>query len=399
MSSYDLYQAGTGLKNAEQTMVMAGIQYNLGGMPPTRHKVKRPVVIYRSQKDIGKSLEKSADAKGDDIREYVSSVGLIEQGALAPDLLYGDKLDDAAITKLNAKIGEPVRSKLIGLKRDENYIKTKTDTLIADFKELAYLGVSGEALTFFQGSEMTNCFNHMIKIFLSGSGSTWEHTNDVLYREVLDHSTTQNFIKESLNLILKKLFTNKTNGNLEGMEFKPEMRGDYKTKRARGDYNEIGKLDSDDLSYDHINNNPLYDLIQQTIHQPVFDDFGDKLFGLGITIHDIWALKIQIEDYEAVMSGDGDVLFLKGNCYLIIYDNFGLDDLDIGPDKKPAGSFYQFWAWYILQHHDKFKGAYKPFINMITIPINIASYVGDHFFWRIANGWREDDGYVSPRSR
>lgn len=114
---------------------------------------------------------------------------------------------------------------------------------------------------------------------------------------------------------------------------------------------------------------------------------------MGITIHDVWALKVEISKYQVLKSDEGNVIGFKGIYTLHLYDNFGLDDGDIGPDKEFGGNIYNFWAWYILQRHTKFNGKYKPFINMISISYDMADYIKTTK--GIEGNWRVQDGLVT----
>lgn len=165
------------------------------------------VVVYRSGKDIGKDEHKMATQKGEAIVEYIGNVEKIQKTDLARDLKYND-MDDISIKALNTKIGRPVRTFMIGLKRDENYIATKDEDLIEDFKQLAFIGVFGEigsilspaispsvltGILYFKyrNMEMTKCFLQMVDRFLKGTGETWLHEDDILYEEVKKHHITQ----------------------------------------------------------------------------------------------------------------------------------------------------------------------------------------------------------------
>ena len=99
-----------------------------------------------------------------------------------------------------------------------------------------------------------------------------------------------------------------------------------------------------------------------------FSSFWDKVSGLGITIHQVWSVKAEIENYSYYeSSGNWD-------CDLIytFYDHYGLDWDDVikhGEDRKPqyyTGDYFK--AWYILQHY---RNA-KPFITEMTKKVKIS---------------------------
>jgi hypothetical protein len=80
--------------------------------------------------------------------------------------------------------------------------------------------------------------------------------------------------------------------------------------------------------------------------------FSDKISGLGITIHDVWAYEVFITDYKT--NGNNFSMKLK----YIYWDHFGLDFPDIINYDNDI-----FYSWFILQH---FRG-FKPFITKIAI--------------------------------
>ena len=99
-----------------------------------------------------------------------------------------------------------------------------------------------------------------------------------------------------------------------------------------------------------------------------FSSFWDKVSGLGITIHQVWSVKAEIENYsyyEFTGNWECDLVYT-------FYDHFGLDWDDVikhGEDRKPqyhTGDYFK--AWYILQHY---RNA-KPFITEMTKKVKIS---------------------------
>uniref|UniRef100_UPI003593DAF7 DUF3289 family protein n=1 Tax=Salmonella enterica TaxID=28901 RepID=UPI003593DAF7 len=80
--------------------------------------------------------------------------------------------------------------------------------------------------------------------------------------------------------------------------------------------------------------------------------FNDKLSGLGITIHDVWAYQVFITDFA--INGNNFTAKLE----FIYWDHFGLDYPDIVNYDRDI-----FYSWFVLQH---FKN-YQPFITKISI--------------------------------
>lgn len=134
-------------------------------------------------------------------------------------------------------------------------------------------------------------------------------------------------------------------------------------------YGDITKLEFFENKSD---NNGLYDIILK-IPTPVFpawkDIYRGKLSavqdifgGLAIAIHDIWGNYINIKNYFVKRDRYGTTF--TGKLELVIYDNFGLDVLDI---EKKYGYLGGFRSWFVLQHLKDYNGAYKPFVTVIKI--------------------------------
>lgn len=98
---------------------------------------------------------------------------------------------------------------------------------------------------------------------------------------------------------------------------------------------------------------------------------------------------MQIEDLVVLKSQRDGIIGCKGHFVVMIYDNFGLDDKDI--QQFPGDILFPFWGWYILQHHTKFDGKYKPFINQIILKYDMGDYIGSPVF---SNQWKVDNGFI-----
>ncbi len=75
---------------------------------------------------------------------------------------------------------------------------------------------------------------------------------------------------------------------------------------------------------------------------------------LTLAIHGFQGLKISIENYQC--SGKE----FSGTIVYHFYDHFGLDE----DDEQILPGFAN---WYILQHHTRFKGKYRPFITHVDV--------------------------------
>ncbi|WP_312453548.1 DUF3289 family protein [Pseudescherichia sp.] len=95
---------------------------------------------------------------------------------------------------------------------------------------------------------------------------------------------------------------------------------------------------------------------------PKFDSFLlDKINGMGITVHDVHATKIDIIRLEVEEQG------WKACIKFIGQDHFGLDVDDIRKRKFNQLDFFK--IWFILQRYDKF--GFKPFLTNMEAIITI----------------------------
>ena len=94
--------------------------------------------------------------------------------------------------------------------------------------------------------------------------------------------------------------------------------------------------------------------------QPYYKEYTS---GLGICVDGLYGNKIEVSSYEF----DGKKY--KYTLHFVMYDIFGLEEHDIDSRKYkdilPYGCIIGFVPWYILQHYDKYAGAYKPFLTYI----------------------------------
>jgi hypothetical protein len=88
-----------------------------------------------------------------------------------------------------------------------------------------------------------------------------------------------------------------------------------------------------------------------------FHDAASWINGLGITVHQVWAMKAVLKNVE-LNSGAW-----QGTLVYSLYDHFGLDWPDIPKFENYPFAGDGFVAWFILQHYRKA----KPFITEITI--------------------------------
>ncbi len=95
---------------------------------------------------------------------------------------------------------------------------------------------------------------------------------------------------------------------------------------------------------------------------PKFDSFiMDKINGLGITVHDVYATKIDI------LSLDVNGARWRAKMRFSGQDHFGLDTHDIHKHKFRQFQFFK--IWFTLQRYDKF--GFRPFLTNMDAVIDI----------------------------
>ncbi|MFE8102128.1 DUF3289 family protein [Brenneria goodwinii] len=98
---------------------------------------------------------------------------------------------------------------------------------------------------------------------------------------------------------------------------------------------------------------------------PKFDAYIDRINGLGITIHDMYATQIAIRSLLV----DGNQW--KATLLYTAQDHFGLDDNDISKLKFKQIQFFK--IWFFLQRYKEF--AFRPFLTNMEATIDIEGYI------------------------
>ncbi|WON77653.1 YPO3983 family protein [Serratia sp. UGAL515B_01] len=93
---------------------------------------------------------------------------------------------------------------------------------------------------------------------------------------------------------------------------------------------------------------------------PKFDRLQDRVNGLGITVHDIYAAHITIRSLQI----DNDRY--RAVVHYNVQDHFGLDDDDI---RKFRNYSLLFRIWFVLQRFNQF--VYKPFMTNMEATVEI----------------------------
>ncbi len=95
---------------------------------------------------------------------------------------------------------------------------------------------------------------------------------------------------------------------------------------------------------------------------PKFDSLVmDKINGLGITIHDVHATRIDITSLEVISTG------WRAKIKYVGQDHFGLDLNDMRNHKFNQFQFFR--IWFILQRFNRF--GFRPFLTNMEATIDI----------------------------
>lgn len=145
--------------------------------------------------------------------------------------------------------------------------------------------------------------------------------------------------------------------------YRDKLHSDYSTRQTKTVlHDNIGLfIDYNNKGFPHDKLKNLTSALQDSI-LPKFDSFLlDKINGMGITIHDVYATKIDILRLDVNNYG------WKASVRFTGQDHFGLDVSDIRKQK-----FYQFQffrIWFVLQRFNKF--GFRPFLTTMQAVIDI----------------------------
>ncbi len=145
--------------------------------------------------------------------------------------------------------------------------------------------------------------------------------------------------------------------------YRDKLHSDYSAKKTTAIMQEaIGLfVDYNKRGFPQDRLNDLASAIKISI-LPKFDSFiVDKINGMGITIHDVHATKIEIINLDVSSTGWQASIKFTGQ------DHFGLDVSDIR--KKMFSQFQFFKIWFVLQHFDRL--GFRPFLTNMEAVIDI----------------------------
>ncbi|WP_172956244.1 PAAR domain-containing protein [Aeromonas sobria] len=101
--------------------------------------------------------------------------------------------------------------------------------------------------------------------------------------------------------------------------------------------------------------------LNKTVSLPKFDDKNDWFNGMGMAVHDIYAMKVTLVSLE--YRGNE----IRGELVYKIQDHFGLDIPDV--NDKVFSMFPPFRSWFLLQRYKDLD--YKPFITEMNFEADI----------------------------
>ncbi|MBT0728299.1 DUF3289 family protein [Rosenbergiella australiborealis] len=145
--------------------------------------------------------------------------------------------------------------------------------------------------------------------------------------------------------------------------YRDKLHSDYATRQTKTVlHDNIGLfIDYNNKGFPHNKLEKLASALKDSI-LPKFDSLLlDKINGMGITIHDVYATKIEI------LRLDVNDHSWKENVRFTGQDHFGLDVSDIR--KQKFNQFQFFRIWFVLQRFNKF--GFRPFLTNMQAVINI----------------------------
>ncbi len=177
--------------------------------------------------------------------------------------------------------------------------------------------------TFADGEINESMVRGVFEHFYGGTGTPY--TDDLLTESVKNHPSTQRFMYKQIAQKFQNLVWDHSG-------YKPDDAFDLDLK-GNPRYNEVGFLGIGS---------------------------GDEDNGLKITINDVHAYEVKVDEYHEY----GNIYQAK--ILLTLYDHFGLNTTDF--TEHNYATFYPgFYSWYVLQ----WQRGYKPFVTTIPIKFNI----------------------------
>lgn len=191
----------------------------------------------------------------------------------------------------------------------------------------------------------------------------------LLFEEMQTTSLPYSFIgpyKNLINQMLRHFQLSRGSGfsdSLLNTAYRDKLHSDYAARKTTSVMKEtIGLfIDYSSKGFPHDRLDNLASAIKLSV-LPKFDSLIlDKINGLGITIHDVHATKIEVLRLDVNDYG------WKASVRYTAQDHFGLDVNDIR--KQKFNQFQFFKIWFILQRFDRF--GFRPFLTNMEAVIEI----------------------------
>lgn len=197
------------------------------------------------------------------------------------------------------------------------------DPLAFAYPASVHFGILRAAVQMVSIGEYGSIIGKLISHFESSSGTTYR--DPLLDKAMRTHVTTKAFT-DKIQLLVSERLT------------------------AGG-----GKLTADDKVL-------IQAGLNSSVSLPKFDTLADWVNGLGIAVHDVYAVRVELTELE--YKGRE----FRGKLTYKVQDHFGLDDLDVNGGKK-FEYLAPFRSWFLLQRYNRY--AYKPFITEMNFTADI----------------------------
>nr|WP_290427104.1 DUF3289 family protein [Coprobacter tertius] len=238
----------------------------------------------------------------------------------AADLLYGDyTMDESGFNKLKQQLISIFVSEKKKKQEDAEKYADQRINKVRSFARKSddnLFKIFNNEIEWYSMGKLEDVAHKMVAKMKANKGG--EFSDAVLTGKVKEHDSSKSFINHVKKAIIEYLSKNK--GRFENLNITDGSTG---------------------VLYQY--------LLDHGVQTPTFND---KISGLGITIHDVWAYQVFITDYA--INGNNFTAKLE----FIYWDHFGLDYPDIVNYDNDI-----FYSWFVLQH---FKN-YQPFITKIII--------------------------------
>ncbi|ECF6053226.1 DUF3289 family protein [Salmonella enterica subsp. salamae] len=205
-----------------------------------------------------------------------------------------------------------------------------------------------------------------------GEKISYNECIDILFSEMKELSKQFSFYGE-YKTIIHELIDHFRYGN--GSTFYSQKLNSAFHKRIHEYTNDNPLLKIEDIIEKHFRSLPRSEYVPSLLYEiqtkllssrlPKFNEYKDRVNGLGISVHDIAAQKIILLDLKKYAIGWSAIVHFDAQ------DHFGLDTVDIKNDLYKNFRFFR--IWFFLQRNKNF--AFKPFFTNFNSVERIGSYI------------------------